>query len=528
MANKMVSVTSVVATLALLLVIRILTQILHRRLFHPLRSVPGPWINSVSELPAAFALVTGNQHLYYRSLHEKYGPVVRVSPNELSFISVEAREEVYGLRKSGLNMEKSPIFLGAVGRVDGQTGVSLALNKDHARQRRALGYLFTNTALLRLEDLLRVQLDKFIAILGAMAAENRAVDVSDWYTYLAFDIMGDLCFAEPFGCLDQASATEWSTSVINVFVAATWTQGIRRLSGVGTWLESLMTWLLVPAKAAAWRTIHLDNSREKTLRRLADPDRLRNHTDFIHQILNHSTAADSLSRTEIILNMALFISAGTDTTATALTGWTYFVCTHPDVYGRLVREVRSAFAAGEGENIRWEKVRGLRYLEATLNEALRLFPPSPATQQRLVPAGGATIDGYYAPAGTTVGVSPWASTRSRLNFHEPDLFRPERWLVGEEEEEEEKNSAFSGDCLNASLPFGTGPRVCIGKNLAYMEMRLIAAYLLSNFDFELDRGEHEMENRVWGLDGRMKPMKVFHSMTKPPLWVRLRPVQRSG
>jgi hypothetical protein len=52
----------------------------------------------VSELPAALALVTGNQHLYYRSLHEKYGPVVRVSPNELSFISVEAREEIYGLR----------------------------------------------------------------------------------------------------------------------------------------------------------------------------------------------------------------------------------------------------------------------------------------------------------------------------------------------------------------------------------------------------------------------------------------------
>ncbi len=84
--------------------------------------------------------------------------------------------------------------------------------------------------------------------------------------------MGELCFAEPFGCLDQASATEWSTSVINVFVAATWTQGIRRISGVGTWLESLMTRLLVPPQAAAWRKIHLNNAREKTVRRLAYPD----------------------------------------------------------------------------------------------------------------------------------------------------------------------------------------------------------------------------------------------------------------
>jgi cytochrome P450 len=388
-----------------------------------------------------------------------------------------------------------------------------------------------------------------------MAAEKRAVNVSDWCkrrsilslssltfritdclltiepdTYLAFDIMGDLCFAEPFGCLDQASATEWSTSVINVFVAATWTQAIRRLSGVGTRLESLLTRVLVPRKAAAWRTTHLNNSRDKTLRRLADSEgRLRDdHADFIHQILLHqdSKSKSSLSRTEIILNMALFISAGTDTTATALTGWTYFVCTHREVYERLVREVRSAFPTVR-ERIRWEKASRLRYLEATLHEALRLFPPSPATQQRLVPAGGATIDGYYVPAGTTVGVSPWASTRSRVNFHEPDLFRPERWLVGQEEKEKE-DSEFSGDRLGASLPFGTGPRVCIGKNLAYMEMRLVAAHLLYHFDLELDRGEHEQENHVWGLDGRMRPMKVFHSMTKPPLWVRLRPVQGRG
>jgi len=77
-------------------------------------------------------------------------------------------------------MEKSPIFLGAVGSVDGQTGVSLALNKEHARQRRALGYLFTNSALKNLEDLTQVQIRKFIVQMTAMSAENQAVDVADW------------------------------------------------------------------------------------------------------------------------------------------------------------------------------------------------------------------------------------------------------------------------------------------------------------------------------------------------------------
>ncbi|GKT63323.1 cytochrome P450 monooxygenase [Colletotrichum tofieldiae] len=513
MIANLLTTASVGATVAFILAARWILQITYRRFFHPLRAVPGPWINSVSELPAALELVRGNQHTYYRSLHEKYGPVVRVSPAELSFISPEAREEIYGFRKGGHLMEKSPIFLGAVSSTDGQTGVSLALNVDHTRQRKALGYLFTNSALLRFEYLLCQQIDQFISILEEKTAQNESVDVSSWYTYLAFDIMGDVCFAEPFGCLGQASATEWSTSVINVFVAATWTQGIRRLSGTGTWLESLMTRFLVPARAAEWRRVHLSNSREKTVRRLADPD--RNHPDFMYHILN-SESKKLLSETEIVLNMALFISAGTDTTATALTGWTYFVCTHPEVYQRLIGEVRETLTSRE--DIRWDNVRHLRYLEATIYEALRLFPPSPASQQRIVPAGGATIDGYYVPAGMTVATPPWVATHSSRNFVDPNDFRPQRWM-GEEDK-------FSGDKLNASLPFGTGPRVCIGKNLAYMEMRLISAHLLWSFDMALDVEKYKSSNEVWGLDGKLKPMKVFHSMTKPDLWVRLQKAPR--
>jgi cytochrome P450 len=88
------------------------------------------------------------------------------------------------MQKGGLNMEKSPIFLGAVGSVDGQTGVSLALNKEHARQRRALGYLFTNSALVHLEDLTQVQIRKFIAKIKEKAAQSEPVDVSDWCKHL--------------------------------------------------------------------------------------------------------------------------------------------------------------------------------------------------------------------------------------------------------------------------------------------------------------------------------------------------------
>ena len=76
----------------------LLVQTLQRLFSGPFRAIPGPWLNRISELPAALALLRGEQHLYYKSLHDKYGPVVRISPDEISFISVEARQEIYGFR----------------------------------------------------------------------------------------------------------------------------------------------------------------------------------------------------------------------------------------------------------------------------------------------------------------------------------------------------------------------------------------------------------------------------------------------
>lgn len=328
-------------------------------------------------------------------------------------------------------------------------------------------------------------------------------------TYTTFDMMGDLCFAEPFGCLDQGAATEWSTSVIHVFLSATLDQAIRRLGGVGTLFTKLLVRLLMPAEAAKWRKVHFQNSREKTLRRLADEK--RDHKDLIYHILRNNESRKSLSETEIILNMVLLISAGTETTASLLTGWMYFICSNPEVYRRLVAEIRNFTS---DRDIKWETVKDIPYLNATINEALRLFSPAAGNQQRIVPPGGATIDGHYVPAATTVAVAPWAASHSSLNFSEPEKFIPERWLG---------DARFANDKLQASQPFSTGPRGCIGKNLAYFEMRLIMSHLLWNFDMELEGGESGEKNKPWATGSGN--MKVYQTWVKPELWIRLKEVR---
>lgn len=264
-------------------------------------------------------------------------------------------------------------------------------------------------------------------------------------TFTTFDLMGDLTFGKPFGCLDQGAATDWSTAIMNVFISGAWEQAIRRIAGVGNWLSLRLTQLLVPKEAARWRQLHFLKSRETTVARLAD-GALRSHPDVIYQIIKNKESRNSLTDTEIIINMVLFISAGSETTAGTLTAWTYFYCTQAKARRRLIQEVRESDLFKSEADIIWDNVGPdkLPYLDATINEALRLFSPAAASQQRIVPKGGAMVDGNYLPEGVCVAIPPYGCTRLPCNFKDPDEFHPERWL---------SDPKYADDRLDASQPF---------------------------------------------------------------------------
>lgn len=175
--------------------------------------------------------------------------------------------------------------------------------------------------------------------------------------------------------------------------------------------------------------------------------------------------------------MVLFVAAGSETTSIQLTAMTHLLCVNPDAYKRIVEEIRGSLK--KATDITLATVMELVYLEAFAAETLRLYPHDSTVGQRVVPHGGAKIDGRYVSAGCTVSVSPWVAARSPLNFIEPNQFRPQRWL-GE--------GVYSQDKLHAALAFGYGPKSCLGQNLAQFEVRLIMSYLLFSFDMNLPRG----------------------------------------
>lgn len=134
-------------------------------------------------------------------------------------------------------------------------------------------------------------------------------------------------------------------------------------------------------------------------------------------------------------------------------------------------EVRSAFTSES--DINFVEANKLKYMLACLDEAMRMYPPVPGTFPRDVPIGGDQIGDTFIPENAIVGVTQFATYHSADNFYLPDEFIPERWLDDER---------FVNDNKAAFQPFSVGPRNCVGRNLAYFEMRLVLARVLYNFD----------------------------------------------
>ncbi len=197
--------------------------------------------------------------------------------------------------------------------------------------------------------------------------------------------------------------------------------------------------------------------------------------DFLSSLL-HAQQADQLGLTDAqVRDHALtLVLAGHETTAVALTWTWYLLMRHPAVYQRVQDEVDQVLAG------RTPNVADLAHLPYTLhciNEALRLYPPV------YVLARSATqpleIGGYQIPAGRSILISPYTLHRHPDYFPQPDHFNPDRWT----------SPAATHLPRGAYLPFGAGPRVCIGQPFALMELHLIVATLAQQLTFDLVPGQ---------------------------------------
>lgn len=207
---------------------------------------------------------------------------------------------------------------------------------------------------------------------------------------------------------------------------------------------------LMPKSRNKQRYEHLNHSVTRVTKRL-EKGRQAEGVDLWDLVLAQEDGK-GLSRGEMDSNASLFMIAGTETTATLVSGLTYLLLKHPKCMHKVVEEIRGAFASSD--DMTMEKLAALLYFAACIKEAFRLYPPVPLGLPRRTPEDGSMICGQFVPPNTIVTTPQLAMYTSPDNFKRPQEFVPERWLGDKE---------FEDDQRHALQPFSMGTRDCLGK-----------------------------------------------------------------
>lgn len=338
----------------------------------------------------------------------------------------------------------------------------------HASMRKYLAHAFSDRALKDQEVLVQEIVDEMISQLAAQASGPEGADLVMWYSLCTFDIIGSLAFGESFGGLKNQEFHAWIILI---------TDALRQVALVDTLVRfPALAWLVMKFAPGTMVRLVADKRKNEAMTMDAVQKRLKRETnrpDFFTKVLENRDSK-GVSDLQLAAHASDFVAAGSETTSTALSAATFYLLTNPACLEKLQAEIRGAFATYD--LITGPATAKLPYLHAVAQEAMRIFAPVPLDLSRIVPAGGDTVDGYHVPAGTVVSAAPVASCLSSANYVRPWDFVPERWLGA---------AAYKGDKLEASQPFSLGPRVCIGRNLAWMELNVMLAKMIWTFDMDL-------------------------------------------
>ncbi|TVY25314.1 Cytochrome P450 monooxygenase [Lachnellula hyalina] len=545
-----------IVSIVMLLFYRFATLI-YRFYFHPLSKFPGPKYLAASALSQFYYQnIKGTFYKEIRDLHDQYGEIVRVAPNELSIDGSIGWDDIYGHKKAGqVEFGKDSLFYRPLDQGKGLDGhgahdIIMSNREDHRRQRRLMAHAFSDAALYAQEDIIKSYVDLLMRRLEEHSVQGKKLDMVKWYNYTTFDIISDLAFNDTFGSLESSAMHPWVSMIFDFIKVNTQL----RLFAQYPILKPFVGFVINQSDIDVIERNQALTSAKLDKRLAQETNGARN--DFLTYILQHNDEK-GMSHPEILGNCETLIVAGSETTATLLSGLTYYLSQSPEAWKRLKDEVRGAFKTEE--EITMRSTAALPYLFACLEEGLRMYPPAVVTPPRFSP--GATVNGEYIPEGvspgssihtkhiqtldpislvenmqgksislpnilpkttqltpknqTKVWIHAYSTTHRSSNFHLPDTFAPERWLP---DMHPYYSPRFAHDNRSSMRPFSHGPRNCIGKNLAYSEMRLILAKLAWKFELEL-----APESEGWDVG-----QKVFTNFEKPPLVMRLHLVAGAG
>jgi cytochrome P450 len=419
-------------------------QIILTRHWPGLRSIPGPFLASISDLDRIWSCLAGQQMNYHLKLHEKYGPLVRVGPKHVSFSDGSLIPTVYGINTRFWKSEFYDMF-----HLDGTTTTFSERDElVHRAKRRPVSAAYSMSTMKELEPMN----DECSAILcdklGGLVGQE--IDLGDWLHWYAFDVVTTIAFSNRLGFMEsqgdvqgviQALSTrlKYNTVIGQAPYLHRYLAG-SRIFGYLTSGNSVVGWaisLFRDAKSLDPRRYLIEFITQQTRRRESkDPDTMQ-FKDLLGRFKRFGGDGEKvMDDKELVSHAAANILAGSDTTASTLRALFYHLCRTPAAHKKLLGEIDKAQGAGLlSDPVTFEEAQRLRYFQAVVKEALRMHPAIGLLLERVVPRGGADVGGVWLPGGTVIGMNPWVAARDRSVYGDDAYtFRPERWLEADSEQ----------------------------------------------------------------------------------------------
>ncbi|KAK0670034.1 putative cytochrome P450 E-class, group I [Cercophora samala] len=460
---------------------------IHRRYFHPLSSIPGPSFNAISYLPILYqqGILEGQLLHALERWHAQYGPIIRISPNEIHLSSPEYYETIYSnALKTGFY--KDPAFYGPMeGPIKVPVMLTIISNEQHRVRRMGMNPFFSRKSVLGLEQIVRDKTEKLIG----MAEQNLSRKGGEFDAHratraLTVDIITEYAYAKSWNYMDLPDWGEgYQEAIRAVQTFFPWLQTFPSLLPVfglvpdwvmvklyphfGKWFGSLEVVQQSVAEVKREIALGIKPARRTIFHELLDPEPVETEKNLAprQKLPDAVVFADAVNVT----------GAGVETTGATICRALYEVLDSPEIAQKLREELKTAlpdpFDVQAMSLIELEK---LPYLTGVIKETLRLSPGVPGHLPRVVPSSGATFEGYTLTPGTVVSMSAWSMHHNTELFPDPDKFDPTRWTDPDVDAVHAREKSL--------VSFGRGTRNCIGQNLAMCELYYSVASVIRRWD----------------------------------------------
>lgn len=217
--------------------------------------------------------------------------------------------------------------------------------------------------------------------------------------------------------------------------------------------------------------------------------------------LEYLLSSEKLTKDDLLASVIDILFGGVDTTSNTMQWVLYMMAKNPDKQEILRQEVLSVL--GDRIQASPTKVAQMPYLRAFVRETLRLYPPVAIFGR--IAGKDLILSGYHIPAGTQLHFLVYHMGRDESVFEEPNAFKPERWLRGKERGSSKFNDAKE---VFSSIPFGFGTRMCLGRRIAELELHLLLARIVQQFEIQYPPDAEVVEPYFRGVTIPDKPVRV--------------------